>query len=96
MDDSIKWMAGVIMALVTMIGGIMTRDRQLLAKIEDGDIRAMNKIDALQRDYVRRDELKDHLLSIEKMIALSRDEQKEMRNRVDHLITSINNQKRGD
>ena len=96
MDDSIKWMAGVIMTLVTMIGGIMTRDRQLLAKIEEGDIRSMNKIDALQRDYVRRDELKDHLLSIEKMIALSRDEQKEMRNRVDHLITSINNQKRGD
>lgn len=84
------------MTLVTMIGGIMTRDRQLLAKIEEGDIRSMNKIDALQRDYVRRDELKDHLLSIEKMIALSRDEQKEMRNRVDHLITSINNKKRGD
>ncbi len=96
MDDSIKWMAGVIMTLVTMIGGIITRDRQLLAKIEDGDNKAMAKLDTIQRDYVRRDDLKEHLQSIEKMIALSRDEQKAMTQRFDNLINSINNQKRGD
>lgn len=103
MDDEVKWLAGAVMTMVGMIGGLITRDRQVMAKIEDGDKSVMAKVDNLQQqqstmqlNYVRRDDLKEHLQSIEKMIALSRDEQQALTRRFDHLITSINSQKRGE
>ncbi len=77
------------MALVTMIGGLIARDRQVMARINEGDEKIQKAVDDVRKEYVRRDDLKDHLQSIEKSLVQSRDEQREMARRIDALITSI-------
>ena len=87
--EEVKWLIGILMALVTMIGGFIARDRQVMARINDGDEKIQRAVDDVRKEYVRRDDLKDHLQSIEKSLVQSRDEQREMARRIDALITSI-------
>lgn len=89
--EEVKWLIGISMALVTMIGGFIARDRQVMARIQEGDEKIQKAVDDVRREYVRRDDLKDHLQSIEKSLVQSRDEQREMARRIDALITSIAN-----
>ena len=89
--EEVKWLIRILMALVTMIGGLIARDRQVMARIQDGDEKIQKAVDDVRREYVRRDDLKDHLQSIEKSLVQSRDEQREMARRIDALITSIAN-----
>ncbi len=77
------------MALATTIGGLIARDRQVMARINEGDEKIQKAVDDVRKEYVRRDDLKDHLQSIEKSLVQSRDEQREMARRIDALITSI-------
>ena len=93
--EEVKWLIGILMAFVTMIGGFIARDRQVMARIQDGDEKIQKAVDDVRKEYVRRDDLKDHLQSIEKSLVQSRDEQREMARRIDALITSIANS-RGD
>lgn len=95
MEDT-KWLAGAIMTLVTMIGGLITRDRQVMAKIEDGDKELRAELNAVKRAYVRRDDLKEHLQAIERMLAQAREDQKDLTRRIDGFISSVNNTKRGE
>jgi hypothetical protein len=89
--DEIKWIAGVIISLITMIGGLIARDRQVHTRIEQGDADNMKKIEEIKRDYVRRDDLKDHLQAIEKSISQSRDEQRDLTRRIDNFIATMSN-----
>ena len=89
--EEVKWLIGILMALVAMIGGFIARDRQVMARIQDGDEKIQKAMDDVRKEYVRRDDLKDHLQSIEKSLVQSRDEQREMARRIDALITSIAN-----
>ncbi len=77
------------MALVAMIGGLIAQDRQVMARINEGNEKIQKAVDDVRKEYVRRDDLKDHLQSIEKSLVQSRDEQREMARRIDALITSI-------
>ena len=77
------------MALVTMIGGFIVRDRQVMARIHEGDEKIQKAVDDVRKEYVRRDDLKDHLQAIEKSLVQSRAEQRETARRIDTLITSI-------
>ena len=87
--EEVKWLIGILMTLVTMIGGFIARDRQVMSLIHEGDEKIQKEVDAVRKEYVRRDDLKDHLQSIEKSLVQSRDEQREMARRIDALITSI-------
>lgn len=103
MDESIKWALGAIITLVTMIGGIMTRDRQILDKIEAGDKenrakcdKAMEEQAQIRREYVRRDELKDHILSMERILAQSREDQKDLTRRMDTFMATMSSKHNRD
>lgn len=89
--DEIKWVAGALFSLITMIGGLIARDRQVHSRIETGDADNMKKIEEIKRDYVRRDDLKDHLQAIEKSISQSRDEQRDLTRRIDNFIATMSN-----
>ena len=87
--EEVKWLTGILMPLVTMIGGFIARDRQVMARIQDGDEKIQKAVDDVRREYVRRDDLKDHLQSIEKSLIEARDERRDMARRIDAFITSI-------
>ena len=87
--EEVKWLIGTLMALVTMIGGFIVRDRQVMARIHEGDEKIQKAVDDVRKEYVRRDDLKDHLQAIEKSLVQSRAEQRETARRIDTLITSI-------
>ena len=89
--EEVKWLIGIIIAMVTMIGGFIARDRQVMARIHEGDEKIQKAVDDVRREYVRRDDLKDHLQAIEKSLVQARGEQREMARRIDTLITSIAN-----
>lgn len=93
------------MTLVAMIGGLITRDRQLLDKIEAGDKDVRAKVDrvmddqaSVRREYVRREDLKDHLVAIERIVSQSREDQKDLTKRIDSFMAtmSVNSKKRGE
>lgn len=103
--DEVKWIVGVIVGIVTMIGGLVTRDRQVMHRIDDGDRDIREELhalgdkvkasqDSIKRDYVRRDDLKEHLQTIEKMLEQARADQKDLTRRIDSFITTVNNGRR--
>lgn len=47
------------------------------------------EIHAVKRDYVRRDDMRDHLQAIERSLQQSRDEQKDLTRRIDALINAM-------
>lgn len=94
--EEIKWVIGAAMSAVGMVGGFLARDRQVMARIEDGDEAVTRKIEkvqseihAVKRDYVRRDDMRDHLQAIERSLQQSRDEQKDLTRRIDALINAM-------
>ena len=103
MGIEIQWLLGFAMALVAALGGFITRDRQVHAKIEEVSKEAATKVanlskdvEGVRRDYVRRDDLSTHLAAIEKSIGLMRDEQREHQRRIDKVLTSLANKRSGD
>lgn len=83
--DEVKWIVGVALTLLAVIGGYIMRDRMLMKTIteSDNDIRkdlallkddVFNKIASVRTDYVRRDDLTAHLERTEATIdAIKRD-----------------------
>ena len=103
MGAEIQWLLGFAMALVAALGGFITRDRQVHAKIEEVSKEAAAKVanlskdvEGVRRDYVRRDDLSTHLAAIEKSIGLMRDEQREHQRRMDKVLTSLANKRSGE
>lgn len=103
MGAEIQWLLGFAMAIVAAIGGFITRDRQVHAKIEEVSKEAAAKVanlskdvECVRRDYVRRDDLSTHLAAIEKNIGLMRDEQREHQRRMDKVLTSLANKRSGE
>lgn len=84
------------MSAVGMVGGFLARDRQVMSRIDDGDEAVCRKVEKIQaeihavkRDYVRRDDMRDHLQAIERSLQQSRDEQKDLTRRIDALINAM-------
>ena len=103
MGIEIQWLLGFAMALVGALGGFITRDRQVHAKIEEVSKEASAKVatlskdvECVRRDYVRRDDLSTHLAAIEKSIGLMRDEQREHQRRIDQVLTALANKRSGE
>ena len=103
MGIEIQWLLGFAMALVAALGGFITRDRQVHAKIEevskeaDAKVANLSKdLDSVRRDYVRRDDLSTHLAAIEKSIGLMRDEQRDHQRRIDQVLTALANKRTGE
>lgn len=98
--SSIEWFIGAAIALTTLIGGIIVRDRQVMKSINDGDSKLHEKLDRVAETYVRRDDLNGHIQSIENICnqirtdqseatRQMREEQRTTNSRIDELLTAI-------
>jgi peptidoglycan hydrolase CwlO-like protein len=87
--NEIQWLIGAIIALVSMIGGIIVRDRQIMKEISEGDKELQDRITKVQSEYVRRDDLNGHIQSIENSVNQMREEQRQTNHRIDSLLTLL-------
>lgn len=88
----IQWLIGALIAIVSMIGGIIVRDRQIMKEINEGDKELQDRITKVQSEYVRRDDLNGHIQSIENSVHQMREEQRETNRRIDSLLTLLTKQ----
>lgn len=82
MLDEIRWLIGAVMTLITVIGGIVVRDREVMRKIDDGDARLSERITKVQTEYARKEDLTDHVLRVEQSVESMRNELREDRKSV--------------
>ena len=85
------WLTIIALALslVSTVGGVITRDRQLTAKIADGDKELHGRITKIQSEYVRQDTLGRHTQGIENSLYQMREEQRETNRRIDHVLAVL-------
>ncbi|QDP56573.1 MAG: hypothetical protein GOVbin2380_8 [Prokaryotic dsDNA virus sp.] len=91
MNSGIEWLIGAAIALFSVIGGMIVRDRQVMKSINEGDEKLHERINKVQSEYVRRDDLNGHISSIEKSVHEMREEQRETNRRIDALLTAMTN-----
>ncbi|MCC4243432.1 hypothetical protein [Stappia indica] len=89
----VSWLAGAVIALVTMIGGIIARDRQLARMIQDGDEKLHDRINRVREDMVHRSDLDGHIQRLDKSVGELRsdvkEQGKETTRRLDTLVTLL-------
>lgn len=89
MGDEIKWLIGAFIGLFTAVGGLIVRDRQVMKSINDGDEKLHERINNVQANYVRRDDLNGHIQSIENNVRSMREEQRETNRRIDAVLGAL-------
>tara|TARA_Y100001973_G_scaffold106643_1_gene186059 strand:- start:7970 stop:8257 length:288 start_codon:yes stop_codon:yes gene_type:complete len=89
MNSGIEWLIGIIIAAISLIGGIIVRDRQVMRAINEGDEKLHQRINRVSDTYVRRDDLNGHIQSIENTVNQMREEQRETNRRIDALLAAM-------
>lgn len=104
MGDDLKWFIGIFVAMFSLVGGIVARDRQVSKAITTGDQANNDKaerqvadlherINRVREDYVRRADLDGHIQRLDHSVELLRADVKEsraeMNHRLDNIITAI-------
>lgn len=89
----VSWILGALMTLVTVIGGIIARDRQLARMIQDGDEKLHDRINRVREDMVHRSDLDSHIQRLDKSVGELRsdvkEQGKETTRRLDTLVTLL-------
>lgn len=91
MEDGIG-IGGLIgwgLTVLAIVGGIILRDRQVMATIQDGDDKLHHRVNETRDQYVRRDDLAVHLQRIEKTVDEMRIEMREQRRTNERLDTTL-------
>lgn len=90
MEDDLKWLVGFLVGIVGLIGGFITRDRQMAKQIREGDERLHARINRVKDEYVRKDDLDQTVKRLETGMKEMRDEirhnNSETTKRLDSLI----------
>lgn len=89
MTVGVDWIIGIAIAVVSLVGGIIVRDRQVMRNIVEGDEKLHQRINRVQDTYVRRDDLNGHIQSIENTVNSMREEQRETNRRIDALLAAM-------
>ena len=104
MDSDFKWLIGTTLAFVSLVGGIIARDRNLMAMLEDmkdqlrgHTTRTGNelheRVNSVKDEYVRRVDLDGHIVRIEKSMDGLRADAKThndaVNTRLDHILTQL-------
>lgn len=93
-------MIGTALTFITCVGGLIVRDRAVLAIIAAGDkavrdeisteLKTLHeRINKTRDEFVRRDDLDTHLKSIEQSISRMYDEQRQTNHRLDGFMTAM-------
>lgn len=74
MEGDLKWLAGILIGVVGLIGGFITRDRQMAKTIREGDEQLHQRINGVKDEYVRKDDLDQTVQRLETGMKEMRDE----------------------
>lgn len=88
---AIEWVVGVVIAVIGVVGGVIVRDRQVQRNIAEGDNVLHARITKVQEEYVRRDDLYNHVRSIENSVNQMREEQRATNGRIDAVLSAFSN-----
>ncbi|TLP48751.1 hypothetical protein FDK21_03575 [Cohaesibacter sp. CAU 1516] len=84
---------GNILSLPALIGGIIVRCRNLSKQIRDGDDRLHERVNRIRDEYVRRDDLHQHIGRIDQGLKDMRDESRQenaqINRRLDDLLAKL-------
>ena len=80
---------GLGIAAVSMVGGIIFRDRQVIRMINVGDEKLHKRITEFEHDYVRREHLREHIQAIQNTVNQMREEQRETNRRIDTVLNAL-------
>lgn len=89
MNSGFEWLITTLVAFFALVGGIIVRDRQVHKAISDGDEKLHERLNKVQSEYVRRDDLNGHIQSIENSVNQMREEQRETNRRIDALLAAM-------
>lgn len=89
MEPNIGSIIGWGLTVVALVGGIVLRDRQVLTMIKDGDDKLHERVGRVKDEYVRRDDLDQHIRRIEKSVEEMRNEMREQRRTNERLDTTL-------
>ncbi len=91
--NDIQWLANAAIAaggLITgALGGVAVRERQLMTIIKEGEEKLNARIDRVQQDFVRRDDLNGHITRLERSVQSVQDNQLETHRRIDALLAAL-------
>jgi hypothetical protein len=97
---TIEWLLGFAIAAITLVGGIIARDRSLMSTIQKGDDALHERINRTRDDYVRRVDLDGHLTRLDETMKDMRvdmkDHNSDVTGRIDKLILALSNKPSGD
>lgn len=96
-DGGDVWLIGMILTagafILTLVGGVIARDRQMSRQIREGDEKLHDRINRVREDMVHKTDQEVHLKRIDASINDMREEQRELRRetttRLDLLIAKI-------
>jgi uncharacterized membrane protein YhiD involved in acid resistance len=77
------------LTVLAIVGGIILRDRQVMSTIQDGDDKLHHRINDTRDQYVRRDDLAQHIQRIEKTVDEMRIEMREQRRTNERLDSTL-------
>ncbi len=100
MHPDLQWLAGFVVAIIGIVGGVIMRDRQIMDKItqsydrvndrmSQAEDRLNERITKVQQDYVRRDDVKNAMSNFESSINQMREELRETNRRIDMFLASL-------
>ena len=98
MGDDLKWIVTVAIGIATVIGGLLMRDRHMLATIRkgdedalrhsrEGDDRLHERINRVRDEYVRRDDHDRSQDALRELLMDIRQGQAELNRRIDQVLT---------
>lgn len=90
MEFDVKALVGLIISAVAVIGGVVMRDRWMSKSIREGDDKIHERINDVKRDYVRRDDLDNHLTRMSAEMKAMHMEQKAEAKGLNDRIDSVN------
>ncbi len=89
MEEFARWLVGIGMAFAAVVGGIIIRDRQVMGAIKAGDDQLHERVNRTRDEYVRRDDLDQHIRRIEKSVEEMRVEMREHRRADEKLDATL-------
>lgn len=98
MEDVGTWVAvaGGVISLLAVVGGVIARDRVVFREIsavrdhaDDGDKTLHERVNKTREDFVRRDDLAEHMGRLERGQAEMAAEQRRTNKRIDEVLKAF-------
>ena len=93
MGEEIRWLIGAAFSFCVLVGGVVTRDRQMAKQIRDVEDRLHDRVNKVKDDYVKKADMEAGMARISDDVSKLRDEirddRQETNRRLDTIIQNI-------